>query len=204
MMSPPPRKLRADAHRSRAAILDAAPRVLDADPDAGLEAVAVAAGVTRQTVYAHFPSREQLLLAVTDRITEEAVAAMDAVDLDAGPAADVLMRLLEAGMRAARRYPVLLQKIAALPVSPQADRDQHRTVADRIERVLLRGRETGEFDDLLPVSWLVAAIIGLGHLASEERDAGRMSETAAQDALRTSLTRLMNAAGGTDGPTRPR
>ncbi|MGN5381157.1 TetR/AcrR family transcriptional regulator [Streptomyces lasalocidi] len=171
---------------------------------AGLEAVAVAAGVTRQTVYAHFPSREQLLLAVTDRITEEAVAAMDAVDLDAGPAADVLMRLLEAGMRAARRYPVLLQKIAALPVGPQADRDQHRTVADRIERVVLRGRETGEFDDRLPVGWLVAAIIGLGHLASEERDAGRMSETAAQDALRTSLVRLLNAAGGTDGPTEPR
>lgn len=177
-MTPPPRKRRSDAHRSRAAILDAAPRVLDADPDAGLEAVASAAGVSRQTVYAHFPSREELLFAVADRITEEAVTAMDAVDLDAGPAADALMRLLDTGMSAARRYPVLLQRISALPVGPQAGRDQHRPVADRIERVILRGREAGEFDDRLPVDWLVAAAIGLGHLASEERDAGRMSETA--------------------------
>ncbi|MBX7555472.1 TetR/AcrR family transcriptional regulator [Streptomyces sp. NPDC004232] len=195
MTSPPPRKPRADARRSRAAILEAAPRVLDADPDAGLEAVAVAAGVTRQTVYAHFPSREQLLLAVVDRITEEAVAAMDAVDLDTGPAADVLMRLLDAGMRAARRYPVLLQKISALPVSPQTERDQHRSVADRVEQVILRGRDTGEFDDRLPVDWLVAATIRLGHLASEEQDEGRMSETAAQDALRKSLFRLLDAIG---------
>ncbi len=198
MMSPPPRKRRADAHRSRAAILDAAPRVLDADPDAGLEAVAVAAGVTRQTVYAHFPSREQLLLAVVDRVTEEAAAAMDAVELDTGPAAEALMRLLEAGMKAARRYPVLLQRIAALRVSPPADRDRHRPVADRIEQVILRGRESGEFDDRLPVDWLVAATIRLGHMASEERDAGRMTGTAAQDALRTSLFRLLDATGGED------
>lgn len=120
---------------------------------------------------------------------------MDAVDFDTGHAADVLMRLLEAGMRAARRCPVLLQKISALPVSPQAERDQHKTVADRVEQVILRGRDTGEFDDRLPVDWLVAATIRLGHLASEEQDDGRMSETAAQDALRKSLLRLLDAIG---------
>ncbi|MFE2932011.1 hypothetical protein [Streptomyces sp. NPDC059278] len=51
--------------------------------------------VTRQSVYAHFRSREQLLPAIVDRITEEIIAAMDAADLHTGPAADALLRLLD-------------------------------------------------------------------------------------------------------------
>ncbi|MFE3147376.1 hypothetical protein ACFXJ6_12025 [Streptomyces sp. NPDC059218] len=51
--------------------------------------------MTRQSVYAHFRSREQLLLAIVDRITEEIIAAMDAADLHTGPAADALLRLLD-------------------------------------------------------------------------------------------------------------
>ena len=46
--------VRADAERSIAAILDAAVQVLAARPDAGMGEIAKAAGVARQTVYAHF------------------------------------------------------------------------------------------------------------------------------------------------------
>lgn len=168
----------------------------------GADAVAGAAGVTRPTVYAHFPSREHLLLAVVDRITDEAVAAMDAADLDAGPAADALMRMLDAGAQVTRRHPVLLQLIGAHPVGPQAEHDRHAPVAERIRRVIERGRRTGEFDDRLPLDWLVAATIRLGHAASEEQDAGRLSATAAQDALRTSLLRLLGAGAVDDAGTR--
>ncbi|WP_406381956.1 TetR/AcrR family transcriptional regulator [Streptomyces sp. NBC_01618] len=204
MMSSSARNRRADARRSRAAILDAATQVLNAEPGASLEAIAGAAGVTRPTVYAHFPSREQLLLAVVDRITEEAVAAMDAADLDTGPAADALMCLLDAGAQVTRRYPVLLQLISAHPVSPEADHDRHTPVADRIRRVIQRGRQTGEFDDRLPVDWLVAATIRLGHAASEEQDADRLSALAAQDALRISLLRILGATAQPDSSPWPR
>ncbi|MGW3496006.1 TetR/AcrR family transcriptional regulator [Streptomyces sp. NPDC001020] len=152
-----------------------------------MEAIAAAAGVTRQTVYAHFRSREQLLSAVVDRITEEVVAAMDAADLHAGPAADALLRLLDAGTQAARRYPVLLQKISTLPVSRQVDQDRHTAVADRIGLVIQRGRQTGEFDDQLPPDWLVDVIVKLAHSASEEQEAGRMSSGEADQVLRTSV-----------------
>ncbi len=72
-------------------ILDAAVQLVGERPDAGLEAIA-AAGVMRQTVYTHYPSREQLLAAVVDRVTEEVVAAMDAAEPDAGTAVDALLR----------------------------------------------------------------------------------------------------------------
>lgn len=204
MTSFPARNRRADARRSRTAILDAAARVLNADPDAGLEAIATAAGVTRQTVYAHFPSREQLLIAVVDRLTQEAVAAMDAAEPDAGPAADALLRLLDASAGTVRRFPVLLRKISSLPVGPRADHDRHTPVADRIKRVVQRGRQAGEFDDRLPLDWLVTATIKLAHAASEERDAGRLSGDEAEDALRTSLLRILGAASGDGCPPRPR
>lgn len=198
MTSPPARNRRADARRSRAAILDAATRVLNAEPDAGLEVIASAAGVTRPTVYAHFPSREQLLLAVVERITHEVVVAMDAADLDTGPAVDALMRVLDAGAQVTGRYPVLVQLISAHPVGPEADHDRHTPVADRIRRVIQRGRSAGEFDDRLPVDWLVAAIIRLGHAASEEAQAGRLTAPAAQDALRLSLLRILGATEEAD------
>ncbi|MES9543421.1 TetR family transcriptional regulator [Actinomadura sp. NPDC000600] len=193
-MPPSARNRRADARRSREAILDAATRVLDAEPDAGLGAVAVAAGVTRQTVYAHFPSREKLLLAVAERLTDRTAAAMDAADLDTGPAADALVRLLDAAAREAERHPVLTRRISTVPVGPEADRDRHAPVADRIRQVIERGRRDGEFDDRLPVGWLVAATITLAHAASEERQAGRMDGTSAGDALRTSLLRLLGTS----------
>ncbi|MBD0419310.1 helix-turn-helix transcriptional regulator [Streptomyces sp. TRM S81-3] len=204
MTSPPARSRRADARRSRAAILDAATRVLNVEPDASLEAIARAAGVTRPTIYAHFPSREQLLLAVVERITHEAVVAMDAADPGTGPAADVLMRMLDAGAQVTGRYPVLVQLISAHTVSPEADHERHTPVADRIRRVIQRGRQSGEFDDRLPVDWLVAATIRLGHAASEETHAGRLSAPAAQDALRISLLRILGATEETDPSPRLR
>lgn len=201
MTSPQARNRRADARRSRAAILDAAVELLDTDPDAGVEAIATAAGVTRQTVYAHFPSRGQLLAAVVDRITAEAVAEMDAADLDSGSAAAALLRLLEAGRRTSGRYPVLTRKIASRPVSAEADQEHHAPVADRLMRVIRRGQGTGEFDARLSPDWLVAVTVKLGHAASEEVHAGRMSEEEAAEALHTSVLRVFGAP--TPPPTEP-
>ncbi|PZG15983.1 TetR/AcrR family transcriptional regulator [Nonomuraea aridisoli] len=51
---------RADAERNIAAILDAATRLISADPTVSVADIAKAAGVGRVTLYGHFPSRKAL------------------------------------------------------------------------------------------------------------------------------------------------
>ncbi|MEU8899010.1 TetR/AcrR family transcriptional regulator [Nocardia sp. NPDC048505] len=190
-MPPSQRKPRADAQRSRTAILDAAARILNDHPDAAVETIAAAANVTRQTVYAHFPSRELLLRAVVTRLTDLTVAAMDDADPDTGPAADALLRVLAAAARRAAPYPVLLQQFAALPAAPGQDHDQHAEVADRITRVLRRGQRSGEFTDDLPAPWLATVAIQLAHAAADENTGGRMTSAAADHAFTTTLLRVL-------------
>ncbi|RCG25534.1 TetR/AcrR family transcriptional regulator [Streptomyces diacarni] len=187
----PPR--RADARRSRAAILDAALGLLNERPDAGIEAVGRAAGVTRQTVYAHFPSRERLLAGVVDHLTERTVAAMEETAPDEGPAAEALLRLLDAAERTAGHYPALARQAATVPASAGEDRARHAPVADLLGRVVRRGQASGEFDGHASPDWLVAATIALAHASSGEADAGRLTAEEARSTLRTSVLRLLDA-----------
>ena len=53
--TPRTRRRRSDAQRSIDAIVSGARTLLGRRPDASMEEVATAAGLTRQTVYAHFP-----------------------------------------------------------------------------------------------------------------------------------------------------
>jgi AcrR family transcriptional regulator len=174
-----------------AAILAAATRVLGERPQATIEDIAAAAGVSRQTVYAHYSSRDALLKAVINLITEEVVAAMDAADLDNGPAAAAILRLVDLSWRTFERYPLLLTLDA--PTSRQEDRELHGPVLDRLERLVRRGQDVGEFDRRLPPGWLLAAVLALGHAAGEEVGSGRMSPAQARLAARQSILRVLGA-----------
>jgi AcrR family transcriptional regulator len=182
---------RVDAQRSRASILDAAVELLSADPECRVESIAAAAGVTRQTVYAHFSSREQLLAAVVQRVTETAVAALDAVDLDTGSATDALLRLLDESARITAKHRLLFRMARELAPPMDDDRRGHAPVVGRLGRLIMRGQRASEFDDQLSAGWLAAVVVQLGHTAGDEVDAGRMTGDEAVAALRTSVLRLV-------------
>lgn len=182
------RRRRADAKRSVTAILDAAVDVLNERPGASIEDVAEAAGVTRQTVYAHYPSREGLLNAAIDRVTDEAVTAMDAAQLEHEPPTAALLRLSRAGRRTYERYPRLLQMT---PQDPDAERIRHDPVRKRLERVIQRGQDTGEFDRGFSPAWLATVAMALGHAAEEDVAAGRMPAADAVTAAEQSTLRIL-------------
>src|SRR5690349_17232692 len=99
---------RSDAARNNAAVLEAATTLLGRDPGATLDRIARAAGVSRQTLHAHYPTREALLAAVVDRVTSQVVDALDRLDVASGPAMDALQRWLVGSWELIERYPLLL------------------------------------------------------------------------------------------------
>ena len=194
---PTRRRQRADARRSRAAVLDAAIELLGRRPDASMDDIATAAGTARQTVYAHYPSRHALISAVVDRLTGETVATLAGIDADAGTATDALRAWLEQSWRLIHRYPILLTPAIAAAGGDEYER--HVPITDTLLRILNRGRRHGEFDTAQPVHWYASAIIALGHAAGREVATGRMSATSAGTAFVEAALRV-----STDAPALPR
>ncbi|MFI6103324.1 TetR/AcrR family transcriptional regulator [Streptomyces sp. NPDC051310] len=183
---------RADAERSRAAVLDAAVRLLAERPDAGMAAIAAAADVTRQTVYAHFGTREALLDAVADRITDQAMAAMDEAEEKSGSALDALLRLQDIGWRLFEHNPVLLQ-LGSTRAGGDSHAARHEPVAARLARLIEKGQASGEVDPAPPATWLAAAVAALAHAAGDEVGADRMSVDEAATLLRTATLALLRS-----------
>jgi AcrR family transcriptional regulator len=191
MTAAPTRRRRADARRSIDAILTAARAVLGERPDAGMADIAAAAGLTRQTVYAHFPSRDALIAALIAAAGAETVDAMDAAGLDTAAPVEALRRYLDIGWQLIRRYPFLL--VAALAGTPPGNEATHRAGTERLEQLIRRGQDAGEFDRSLPVDWLAAAVTGLAHTAAEQVAAGRLSADAGYAVFSESALRLCGA-----------
>lgn len=194
--TPTRRRRRSDARRSIDAILDAARIVLGERFDASMEEVATRAGVTRQTVYAHFPSRDALIAALIEAAAAEYLGALDAAGLDTAPPADALAQFLDIGWGLLRRYPLLFNPTAA-QIRPNSN-DPHDAVPPRLERLIRRGQRRGDFDRSLSAAWLVAAVIGLQHAAAAEVAAGRLTTRKAADLCRESTLRL---CGSGDRPS---
>jgi AcrR family transcriptional regulator len=185
------RKRRLDAQRSRVAVLDAAVAVLGRQADASIEDIAAAAGVVRQTVYAHFPSRASLLDAVVAHLTAETANALDALDLTTPPPDEALRRWLEASWAIVQRYPVLLTPIVAGAAPPADEYAQHRPVTTQLSALVRRGRQAGIFEARYGDDWIISAAVALGHAAGQQVAAGRMSADEAGTAYRDSVLRLV-------------
>lgn len=171
---------RADAERNIAAIVAAGLEVLSTRPDAGLTAVAEAAGLTRTTVYAHFPTRAALVGAVLDAAIAAAAAALDGADPDAGPADAAVRRMVAASWQTIDRQGRLMEAVAQV-LSEEECLARHRPVGERVERVLLRGRADGRFRADVPLDWQLATTYALIHSAAAEVAAGRLPAARAGD-----------------------
>jgi AcrR family transcriptional regulator len=183
---------RATAERNVQAILDAAEQLLDRSAAVSIAAVAAQAGVSRVTVYAHFPSWEALLEAVVQRAVERGMAAITAADLASGPAPAALGRLLAAGWRELARNAAIAEA-AARQLNGAAMTRSHQAAHQMVAELIDRGRDDGAFRTDVPTGWLVTSIFALLHAAADEVRAGRLDRASAERLLAGTVRDLLTA-----------
>jgi AcrR family transcriptional regulator len=180
--APAPKRRRADAARSVAAILDAALEALASDPDSSMSVIARRAGVVRATIYVHFPTRTALLDAVMEHAVAQVAEAAKGAEPERGEPVEALERVLRATWRQLAHFQGLLALNTARLSAEELHR-RHVPVLDQLEPLIRRGQRKGVFRDDLPVAWHLAVVRAIVHTASHEIRAGRIPESDAEAAL---------------------
>jgi len=180
--APAPKRRRADAERSVAAILDAALEALASDPDSSMSEIARRAGVVRATVYVHFPTRESLLDAVMEHAVADVAEATRAAEPQRGEPKEALERVLRATWRQLDRFQALLT-INMTRLSPEELHRRHVPVLEQLAPLIERGQKQGVFRRDLPVAWHLAVIRAIVHAASNEIQGGRLAASVAEAAM---------------------
>jgi AcrR family transcriptional regulator len=172
---------RADAERSFTSILDAALEALASDPDVSMAEIARRAGVSRATIYVHFPDRESLVAAVTEQVISDVAAALAAAEPERGDATEALRRVLRATWRGLDGLHALVAINAKLP-QKELHR-MHLPVLKHLQPLIERGQRDGAFRREVPVAWHLAMLLAIAHAASGEMRAGRLPADDVEDAM---------------------
>lgn len=177
------------AARNLAAILEGAERLLSRGQAPTISAVATEAGVSRPTVYAHFPDRRRLVEAVVERAVRTAMDAIAAAEPDRGPALQALHRLVAASWEQLSRHEQI-SRVALSELSIEAMHRSHHTAMDTLRGLADRGREEGAFRTDLPTELLVAGALALIHTIADAVRGGVLERGEAGGAADTLITEL--------------
>lgn len=168
------RRERSDARRNRATIVAAARVRLARGGDLSMRAVASAAGVSRSTLYRHFPRREDLDQALIEEALAEAHRLASSAGSDSAPALLLLRRLVDGLVELGAGYRIDTRRALADPAA-------NAVVAALLPLAHRLGRAAG-IDSTPPDDWLqdaghhfLEACLDLG--ARTEEDRGVAAET---------------------------
>ena len=141
----------ASSDRTRAAIIEAAARVLGDDASARLDDVAVSAGVSRATVYRYFASREELIAALFHAAYQEVVWRITDAGIDDVPFPEALARVARACALTGDHFVVLHNGDLPAPTTPIHPDEDFEAMKDQLFE---RGKAEGYLRSDLPTRWL--------------------------------------------------
>jgi AcrR family transcriptional regulator len=152
----PPRRVRADAERSTARILEAAEAVLATDAAASLERIADAAGLARATVHRRFSSRAALLDALAEQLGRRYLLGLTEARVETAPPLVALHRVTETVFELKLSHRFAVQLTSAL--TPE--------VLDGLGLLFARLRDAGSITAADP-AWCRRVYLALVHEVHE-------------------------------------
>ncbi len=145
-----PRPPRADALRNRAAIFNAALKVLAKDASASMREIIKESGVPRSAAYRHFPGREQLLQALLSETIERAVAITAEAAKKPVSGTSVLEGLIRDFVSEGERYSVVYLQRRSLPLVRRGE----QRMAALMHELILAHHAAGVLDPSVPIEWV--------------------------------------------------
>lgn len=192
---------RQEAGRTVARIVEAATHVLADLPDATVQEIADAAGLGRATVYRHFASRDDLMVAIKRAAFDEIRQALADRALDRGDVVEALHRAIEAIFEVGDRYRVLVERPheKGSAVERAAVTEAFLPVSALIERASREGVLRGD----VPPEWLRAVIGSLIGTAFSQIAEGALARAEAPSlVVRTLLEGVAARPAGDGAPGR--
>src|SRR5579863_9767181 len=156
---------RSDARRNRDAILAAALEALTESSDASLNAIARRAGVANATLYRHFPTREELVLATYEREVGQVVDAADVLLAEQAP-----LEALRSWVERLARYAVTKHGLAdalrkaTAPGSDLSSTDTYGAIVAALARLLQANISAGTLRPGVDADDVILALAGLWQL----------------------------------------
>lgn len=181
--------LRADAERTSQQILQAAQRVLTADPTATMADIAKAAGVARTTVHRRFDTREALVRAMSVWSARRVHDAIDTAYADSAPPLIALYRVTAQILQAKTATPEMVHHVTP---DPETARIQSM-MATKCVGMLRRAQESGVLRSGVDLVWAKRVYYALIHEAIEDDESD-------VDVLATRVVdTLLRGLGGSTG-----
>ena len=156
---------RSDARRNRNAILVAALAALTESPDASLNAIAKRAGVANATLYRHFATREELVLATYQHEVQRLVDAAGFLLQEEAPI-DALRSWVERLARYAVTKHGLADALrkATTPGSDLSSTETYGAIVAALDRLLQANVSAGTLRPGLDADDVILALAGLWQL----------------------------------------
>ena len=161
------RKPRADAQRNRERILEVAKQEFTrSGANASLDEIAKTAGVGPGTLYRHFPTREDLLVAVY-RSEMEKLAAAERTLADTLPPVEALRAWLLLFVDAVETKQIIAPVLNTLIGDPKIVFEaSHAQIHEALRALVKRAIKSGDIrKDLDPID-LLRALVGVAHVAT--------------------------------------
>jgi AcrR family transcriptional regulator len=163
---------------------------------ASVDAISLAAGYAKGTIYNYFPSKEDLFLAVVEEASARA-AASSAVPADA-PARQRLAAVIAGFCAWAREHDAFARVLVRECLMGTPGLYPRVILAEapltsELETILREGARSGELRDDLPAEILALALAGLADLALAQHWASDGARPALHEIPETVLTLLLGA-----------